>query len=299
MDKILIIDDSLLQSKMLNKILLDHYTTMIIHQSLESVEAAAQFQPSIILLDVIMPVKNGFEVLADLKNDERTKAIPVIMITSLSDMGNEEKGLKLGAVDYIIKPFNEPIVMARIQTHIKLYNYQKAIEQLAMLDPLTGLFNRRAYEGRGRIQWENAFKRQSDLSIAMLDIDFFKQYNDNFGHPAGDVLLKEIASILSKHLNTGHGMAARYGGEEFLFLMPRLNAREAFFICESVRKEIESMGITNILPSGASSPLTVSIGGVTLVPRMAFSLEDCVEEADVMLYKAKNSGKNLVLWKQI
>lgn len=299
MNKILIIDDSLLQSKMLNRILQNHYETMIIHQSLESLETAAQFQPSLILLDVIMPEKNGFEVLADLKHDERTKVIPVILITSLSDMGNEEKGLKLGAVDYIIKPFNGPIVMARIQTHIKLYNYQKAIEQLAMLDPLTGLFNRRAYEERGRIQWDNALKRQCYLSIAMLDIDYFKQYNDNYGHPAGDVLLKEIAAILSKHINTGHGLAARYGGEEFLFLMPQLNAREAFLICEAIRKEIETMGITNILPTGACRPLTVSIGGVTLVPRIGLILEECVEEADIMLYKAKNSGKNLVLWKQI
>lgn len=298
MDKILIIDDSLLQSKMLEHFLKEHYKTMMIHQSLDALEAAAQFQPDIILLDVIMPVKNGFEVLAELKRNERTKAIPVILITSLSDMGNEEKGLMLGAVDYITKPFNVPIVKARIQTHIKLYNYQKAIERLAMLDPLTGLFNRRAYEERGLIQWKNAWKDQSFLSLAMLDIDYFKQYNDNYGHPAGDMILKEVAAILSKHINVGHGLAARYGGEEFLFLIPQLKAEEAFRLCESVRKDIEGMGITNILPSGASCLLTVSIGGVTVVPQTEMELEDCVKTADEMLYRAKNSGKNQVLWSE-
>lgn len=296
MDKILIVDDSLLQSRMLEDILIDDYFVEITMDSADVVEKAEEFQPSLILLDVIMPVKSGFEVLSELKESSSISAIPVILITSLSDMGNEEKGLMLGAVDYITKPFNQAIVKARIQTHIQLYNYRREIERLAMMDALTELPNRRAYDERIREEWIQATVGQYPLSIALLDIDYFKQYNDTYGHPAGDTLLKKISSIFSIHLKKALDFAARYGGEEFIFLISHADSCRASLICDSIRNSVEKLELPNIRPSGEPCILTVSMGGITIVPQEYQNFEDYVKAADQMLYKAKNSGRNTVVW---
>lgn len=139
MDKILIINDSIVQSKILESILQPIYLTEIENDSQNAVKKAERFLPSLIILDIIMPVKDGFQVLAELKANPRTDTIPVILITGLSDIGNEEKGLMLGAVDYITKPFSPAIIKARIKAHIQLCNYRKAMEHLALFDALTGL----------------------------------------------------------------------------------------------------------------------------------------------------------------
>lgn len=298
MDKILIVDDSLLQSKMLAEILHEDYRVEIVRNSMNVIQWAEEFQPSLILLDIVMPRKSGFEVLTDIKNSSTLNSVPVILITSLTDVENEEKGLVLGAVDYITKPFNKLIVKARIQTHIQLYNYRRAIERMAMIDALTGLPNRRAYDEYIKKEWENASDAQYPLAIALLDIDFFKQYNDNFGHPAGDALLKKISGIFREHLEKEVDFAARYGGEEFIFLFPHSDSRHAASVCEGIRASVENLAEPNYCPTGESTHVTVSLGGITVRPQLTESYEDYVEEADQMLYQAKKMGRNQVLWKE-
>lgn len=296
MDKILIINDSVVQSKILESILQQTYLIETENDSQNALTKAESFLPNLIILDIIMPVKDGFQVLSELKASPRTDTIPVILITSLSNVGNEEKGLMLGAVDYITKPFSPAIIKARIKAHIQLYNYQKAMEHLALFDALTGLPNRHAYAARSQREWYHATQIRQPLSIALLDIDFFKQYNDHFGHPAGDILLKQLGDLFSHSVEHSDNFVARYGGEEFIFLLPNTNSGGGFLFCETVRRHIEELAIPNKLPSGASCTLTVSIGGTTVIPDLNHAFDEYLSVTDSMLYKAKNAGRNQVRW---
>lgn len=296
MDKILIINDSIMQSKMLKAILEEMYLIDIENDSRNAAKAAEDLQPSLILLDIIMPVKDGFQVLNELKSNHKTESIPVILVTSLSDTGNEAKGLMLGAVDYITNPFSEAIVKARIKTHIQLYNYHKAMEQLALFDALTGLPNRYAYTARSEKEWAFALENNIPLSIALMDIDNFKQYNDHFGHPDGDKLLKKLGALFSESIRNSGNFAARYGGEEFILLLPNMNASQGFLYCQSIRKMVENLNIANFRPTGEPCKVTISIGGITVIPDENHTFDEALSHADIMLYKAKEAGKNTVMW---
>ena len=145
-----------------------------------------------------------------------TQSVPVILITSLSDVTHEQRGLIMGAVDYITKPFNAAIVKARVNTHVKLYRYRRQAEQQSMTDQLTGIANRRRYESYSRKKWKEAIRLGAPFSIFMFDIDRFKVYNDTFGHPAGDKVITAVAQTAASHLQRSTDFFARYGGEEFV-----------------------------------------------------------------------------------
>lgn len=193
MDKILVIDDSPVQSRFLCSIPSADYEFTVCHTAEEGLEAAKEERFSLILLDVVMPGMDGFVMLKELKGMEVTKYVPVILITSLSDAQYEERGLLLGAVDYITKPFNPVIVRARVNTHIQLYRYQMRFKEQAMVDELTGVANRRRYDEESASCWWEAVRFELPFSICMFDIDKFKLYNDTFGHPAGDKVIAAVA----------------------------------------------------------------------------------------------------------
>ena len=174
MDKILVIDDSAVQAEFLRSILRDDYDVSICHTAKEGLLAAKDGSFSLILLDVIMPDMDGFTALRELKATELTKHIPVILLTSLSDEQYEERGLLLGAVDYVAKPFSPVIIKARVNTHIHLYHYQTEFKQQALVDDLTGISNRRCYEGASVAKWREAVRFGLPFSVCMFDIDKFK-----------------------------------------------------------------------------------------------------------------------------
>lgn len=294
MESILIVDDSTLQGTALKSILDHEYQVSLCHSGEDAIEKAASLLPSLILLDVIMQGIDGFETLVRLKQQSETKDIPVILITSLSALGDEEKGLTLGAVDYIVKPFNASIVRARVRTHTQLYSYRRTIEALAMIDGMTGIPNRRYYDKQSKSEWLRAMRDQRPLSIGLLDVDFFKQYNDIYGHPRGDDALIEVAQAIVGCMQRASDFTARYGGEEFIFLMPNTPRKHAKWIAGEIRSKIEALHI----PHQASrvGVLTVSIGGVTVVPARHQHYQDSVQIVDQMLYRAKESGRNTVVW---
>ena len=197
MERILVIDDSPVQANLLKSILDDTYDVTTVHTAESGLHYAKSGDYSLILLDVIMPSINGFEVLALLQKDSSTQHIPVILITSLSDFQNEERGLTLGAVDYISKPFHPLVVKARVNTHIKLYQYRTQIERQATVDQLTGVANRRHYNAVSLERWQDAVRLNVPFSICMMDIDKFKVYNDTFGHMAGDQVIASVAGAAS------------------------------------------------------------------------------------------------------
>ena len=294
MDKILVIDDSTVQCEYLRSILCDEFEIVLCQTGREGLHTARNEDFSLILLDIIMPDMDGFMILQELKATEVTKYIPVILITSLSDIQHEEKGLLSGAVDYITKPFSPVIVRARIKSHIQLYHYQMKFKAEASLDALTGVANRRRYEEEAVVKWRSAIRFGLPFTICMFDIDNFKVYNDTFGHPAGDKVLAEVAQTISSRLHRATDFFARYGGEEFVALCTGDDARPMFDYMIQVRQSVEALRIPH--NPKVREWVTVSVGGMTYCPRSGDCYDTYLKIADTMLYDAKRFGRNQVVW---
>ncbi len=294
MEKILIVDDSPLQAAQLKSILDNEYDVTVAQAAEDGLCRASCENYSLILLDVVMPGMDGFTLLKKLQEEIITQSIPVILITSLSDVEHEQRGLVLGAVDYITKPFYSAIVQARVNTHIKLYNYRRQVEEQSMTDQLTGIANRRRYDRYSMVKWNEAARLQVPFSICMFDIDNFKIYNDTFGHPAGDKVIAAIAKTVSSHLQRGTDFLARYGGEEFVALFMGDHSDKIFEHLKRIRQAIEDLHIPHN-PS-VSEWVTVSVGGVTVVPTAESAYGSYLKVADTMLYDAKKHGRNRVVW---
>lgn len=294
MDKILVIDDSAVQAEFLRSILRDDYDVSICHTAKEGILAAKEGSFSLILLDVIMPDMDGFTALRELKATELTKHIPVILLTSLSDEQYEERGLLLGAVDYVAKPFSPVIIKARVNTHINLYHYQAEFKQQALVDDLTGVANRRCYEGASIAKWREAVRFGLPFSVCMFDIDKFKLYNDTFGHPAGDKVISAVAKTAGAYFQRSTDLFARYGGEEFVAVFVGNDGRSAFEFLKTIRQAVEDLHIPHNSP--VCEWVTISVGGVSLVPKSGDDYGTFLKLADTMLYDAKRLGRNRVVW---
>ncbi|MDR2103133.1 MAG: diguanylate cyclase [Treponema sp.] len=291
--KILIIDDEKSNLMVLNSILSPDYTIFTAKSGKEGLSRALAEQPDLILLDIIMPDMNGFEVLKILKASEEAGRIPVIIITGLDNDVDEERGFALGAVDYIGKPFKNAIVKARVKTHIQIIDQIRTIERIGLVDGLTDIPNRRCFDDRLALEWRRALRERRPLAFLMMDLDKFKTYNDTYGHPQGDLLLQTVARILSAAAKRAADLAARLGGEEFGLLLPDTHSEAARGIAENIRAEVEALRI----PSAGGKVLTqitVSIGVISLIPNEKTSPEAFIAAADKNLYTAKKSGRNRV-----
>lgn len=294
MEKILIVDDSILQAAQLKKILDDEYDVTTAHTAEEGLRLASADNYSLILLDVVMPGMDGFTLLKKLQEEIITQSVPVILITSLSDIQHEQMGLRLGAVDYITKPFHPLIVKARVNTHIKLYQYRKQVEYQSMTDQLTKIANRRQHDYHSVIKWKEASRLRVPFSICMFDIDHFKAYNDTFGHPAGDKVIAGVAKLISSNLKRSTDFVARYGGEEFVAFLVGDSAEKAFQHLKKIRQAVEELHMPH--DPATAQWVTISIGGVTVIPPKDSSYDAYLKIADTMLYDAKRSGRNRVVW---
>ncbi len=291
--RILVVEDSPLNQRIIHTILGDAYTLAQALTAKETFEKVTQFRPHLILLDIILPDANGFDVLTTLKSMEQSQNIPVIIITGLVNDEDEERGFMLGAVDYIKKPLKNSIVRARVNTQIHIIKQMQTIERLGLIDALTGISNRRAFDTQIRYEWERAIREQSEISMTMLDIDKFKVYNDTFGHPQGDIMLQCVANALSTELKLTTNLLYRYGGEEFSVLLPGTDLAGAVVAAEHMRKSVERAEVF-CFNAHCATKATVSIGVATIRPKATDRLCNFIEQADHMLYKAKNSGRNRV-----
>ena len=294
MEKVLIVDDSPVQAARLKAILDTDYEITIAQTAEEGLQYVKGEDFSLILLDVVMPGMDGFMLLKKLQEEVITQSVPVILITSLSDTRNEYKGLMLGAVDYISKPFHPLIVKARVNTHIKLYKYRKQVEYQSKIDQLTGIANRRQHDHYSAVKWKEAIRLQVPFSVCMIDIDHFKAYNDTFGHPAGDRTIVSVAQMISSHLQRSTDFVARYGGEEFVAFLFGDHADKAFEHLKKIRREVENLHIPH--DPATAEWVTISVGGVTIIPRMEHAYASYMKIADTMLYDAKKFGRNMTVW---
>jgi len=288
--KILVVDDEKMNIIAMAHFLKPQYEVIVAVDGASAIEAAEKHLPDLILLDIIMPDMNGFDVLVKLKDSAATMNIPVIFLTGLSNAGDEEKGLSLGAVDYITKPFNQSVVKARIKTQIKMLDYIRTIEKLCMLDALTGLPNRRGFDTRMNVEWGRAYREKRELGVIMLDIDKFKIYNDTYGHPQGDILLQVVADVIRKTLNRTADFASRWGGEEFMILLPDTSLEGTVKIAEQIRINVKDTIVPYV--DGTNTSTTVSLGAGSIIPDDGDSSADFISVVDKLLYAAKKNGRN-------
>lgn len=243
-------------------------------------------QPDLILLDILMPDMDGFETIRRLKDNDHTAGIPVIFVTGLQETHDEEKSLKLGAADYIRKPVREAIAISRINTHITLRKQRLRLEELALTDQLTGLYNRHYLLTVAEQKVASSKRHRHPLSIMMVDIDHFKQINDNHGHPVGDQVLSEFGEFLRMQYRKEDLVAVRFGGEEFVVLLENCNLEQATKRSEQIRKDVETLKPADLV-------VTASIG-VAELHDDENDFQALLERADKAVYKAKFDGRNCV-----
>jgi diguanylate cyclase (GGDEF)-like protein len=293
---VLVVDDEKQNRDLLTELLKHDCRVILAKNGTQAIERANELQPDLILLDVMMPDMNGHQVIQTLKHDDATRQIPVIFVSALDSPEDEEHGLDLGAVDYITKPFHPSIVRKRVRNHLQSVHHRHLLENLAKIDSLTEIANRRRYNEALENEWRRCARTGSPLSLAIIDVDHFKAYNDRLGHAAGDIILRSIAMTLSGFMRRPGDLVARYGGEEFVLLLPLLDAKAASHIGNEIRTAVEAMHLPH--PDSPASPfVTISLGGMTVIPTDGQVDPQFFQEADAALYKAKAAGRNRMVWR--
>ena len=296
--KVLIVDDTPANIDILARFLKQNGLDLSVAPDAEiALKVIAKNKPDLILLDVMMPGIDGYQLCEKLKSDDLTKGIPIIFITAKSEVEDLVKGFDVGGVDYIIKPFQQKEVVARVKnqlTTVKLiHEKNKLIEELdsiSRIDPLTGVSNRRDMMEVLENEQFRYERYEKVFCLLMFDIDFFKKVNDQYGHDMGDFVLKKVSAVLKKKCRKVDFLA-RWGGEEFLIVLPETSLAGGERAAESMRKAIES---EKIKFNDHEISVTMSIG-VACQNEKEMKLEELLKVADERLYKAKDSGRNRVI----
>ena len=293
MATILAVDDQEDNLDLLQQILKDNnFKVFTATNGKEAIEKAENELPDVILLDVQMPVMDGYEACDYLKKNEKTKDIPIIFLTASTGEENVVKGLTLGADDYITKPFNEKELLARVGVMLRIREAEKKIETMALTDTLTGLYNRRFFYQRFEEEISRAKRKSLALSCIMLDIDFFKKINDTYGHNFGDFVLKEVANILRANLR-GYDAIVRFGGEEFVVILAGTAPENAHVVAKKLRKKVEEY---SFIKGDIALTLTVSIGVFGCPSNHVLEdVEKFIKFVDEAMYTAKKTGRNRVV----
>lgn len=291
---LLIVDDEKSSRKILTDLLKDRAKIVLAKNAQQALDLARTQHPTLILMDIVMPDMDGFQVLEQLKQDDCTKDIAVMFITALGSRQDEAQGLRLGACDYIHKPFHAEIVQARVNTHLALARQRRMLEELVNLDALTAIPNRRQLESKLDVEWANAVRARAPLTLCMIDVDYFKRYNDQYGHAAGDRVLCKVAATLEAVLKRPRDMVFRYGGEEFCVLLPETEKGGAHHILEACRQGVEMMAIEHC-QSSCAAVVTISLGAAVLYPKEDDDLDQALAAADALLYQAKQNGRNQLI----
>jgi diguanylate cyclase (GGDEF)-like protein len=349
-NKILVVDDVAVNVQLLTTYLTSvGYDVLTARDGEEALERVAATQPDLILLDVMMPKLNGFQVCERLKSDPATKVIPVIMVTALNEIEDKIKATESGADDFVSKPFNKLELLTRVKSLLRikqlhddlrakvreLEQARERLRQLAITDGLTGLYNHRYLKEHLEQELLRAQRHQLHVAVVMLDIDHFKKFNDTYGHPAGDTILRMIARLLKENIRK-IDLAARYGGEEFCLVLVETNKIAAAIAAEKVRRIVEAHYFNHFAgetpnvaamadwtpspPAEESAPDLVVLAagewrdgksntnhnevsknhitismGVATFPDDAVELSQLIEIADQRLYRAKKQGRNQVV----
>jgi len=305
--KILIVDDTLANIEILYKILQGDYEVFFAKNGRDCLRVVRREMPDLILLDIMMPEMDGYQVCSQLKADPQTAGIPVIFITAMGAEEDETRGLECGAIDYLTKPISPPIVRARVRNHLELKRSRDLLEtysreltgknlelkRLAREDGLTGLANRRHFNETLDAEIKRAYRTRQFLSLIMCDVDFFKRYNDQYGHVAGDKCLQLIGATLLATFRRAGDLPARYGGEEFAVILPDTSPESAGQLAEKLRSRVVARGVPHP-GSDAADLVTLSIGVAGAQVGAERDAEWLIGAADRALYQSKETGRNRV-----
>ncbi len=288
--RLLLVDDQPINIQVLHPIFAADYQIFMATNGAQALAICRDNPPDLVLLDVVMPGMDGFEVCTQLKADSSTCNIPVIFVTAHDDTTQETHGLDVGAVDFISKPVNPAVVRARVKTHLILKFQSDIMRKLIYLDGLTSVFNRRYFDQQLAVEVARSVRNQLPLAVIMLDVDFFKLYNDHYGHQAGDDCLRQIAQTLKTGLKRPADLVARYGGEEFACILPETSFDDAMVLARSLEQRIRDKNITHE-HSQTAAIVTISLGVAGMGVNTLAASVALLALADAQLYKAKKSGR--------
>ncbi|WP_163930019.1 diguanylate cyclase [Paraferrimonas sp. SM1919] len=286
MAKILIVDDAPENIQLIAQLLKSDYQLMVAKNGLQALDIInSGTLPDLVLLDIEMPELDGYQVCKQLKSNAQTQSIPIIFLTSKTQEQEEEYGLSLGAVDYIGKPVQPAILKARVKNQITIKLQRDELKRMAIFDHLTGLYNRHYLFDVGERRVAKAIRHQQPFSILLIDIDYFKAVNDNYGHLVGDRVLEELAKLLKTSFRK-EDIIARLGGEEFLILMDCCSLDKAQQVAKSLCFDVQNQKFDGL-------NITVSVGAASL-QSLDKNFQSLLLRADNALYKAKENGRNQV-----
>lgn len=318
---VFLIDDQQSVTKAIKKMLQydEHIDFHACNEPAQAMREILKVGPTVILLDIHMPMVDGFDILKQLQANEATVDIPVLMLTVETNPEIKIKAFDLGADDYLIKIPHKTELLLRLRYHTRAYvdhlereatlraltekkkelkNLITQLKKASYMDSLTHIPNRRSFDEAFYREWQRALRDTSALSLIFIDVDYFKKYNDFYGHLAGDDCLKEVAQSLQKNLKRPTDMLARYGGEEFVVILPSTDAKGATKVAETLRNHIATLNLEH-QDSEISDFVTISLGIVTTIPMLKHQPRDYIHTADKALYQAKQQGRNQVVCKSI
>lgn len=296
---VLIVDDEpFIRAQLRLSLQCEGYRTAEAENGTEALRIFQELQPDIVLLDAIMPDLDGFDCCTQLQSLDNGQYTPVLMITGLDDQESVDRAFEVGAIDYVTKPIHWPVLRQRVkrliqQSHLqqKLEAANKELQRLVTIDDLTQIANRRKFEEYCAQEWQRMARTQLPLSLILCDVDFFKAYNDTYGHRAGDRCLQLVAKAIQQTVNRPGDVVARYGGEEFAVILPTTYADGAVHIAATICAAVRELAIPHHT-SQAHTCVTVSVGVATEIPVPNSDFQEIIDAADRALYQAKTKGRD-------
>ena len=326
-EKVLVIDDSSDNLELLSYILtFKGYEVVTSDRGQKALEIARANPPDIILLDIGMPEMDGYEICQRLRSGENTKDIPIIFVSAWNQGNNKTRAFRYGGNDYITKPYQTEEVIARVENQLQIQRLKTELEnknqrlsqelyrqknqeqqllkinqklgQLVNIDSLTQLANRHRFDEFLTREWYRRRRDNSSLSLILCDIDYFKLYNDRFGHIAGDECLKQVAEVISQGVKRPADLAARYGGEEFAIILPQTPAQNALKVAERIRLNVKKLELPH--PSSLiDNCVSLSLGVSCIAPNSKSTEQQLLSTADEALYEAKKRGRDRAILKVV
>jgi two-component system, chemotaxis family, response regulator WspR len=315
--RVLLVEDQSIVAEWARPILMPHATELVVcNEPQSAMKTALAASPTLILQDLVMPQMHGFALLERYRESPQLCDVPVIVLSSIADADEKVRAFELGAADYLVKLPHPVELLARVLATSRAYltrkerdllnsQLHKTMEQLtesnsrlarvAREDGLTGLANRRAFDEALESEWRRCMREQKPLSLALIDLDFFKLYNDHYGYVRGDECLRTVATAVSKRARRPADLAARYGGEELCVLLPYTSREGSRAVAEALRRSIEALDLPHASRRDGVERVTASIGVTTHTPLQGASPEALIESAETALHQAKAQGRNVVV----
>ena len=308
--KILLVDDSRSVAAVFSRRLAGFgHDVISAENGAVAVDKFREQAPDLVLMDIEMPVMNGFAATDHIRRFEKSRQwawTPIIFLSSLGNDRDIERGIAAGGDDYLLKPISEIVLAAKIRAMQRILQMRQSLlvltrkldaanqelTRLTSLDGLTGIANRRHFDEILAREWRRAMRQGEELAVLMCDIDFFKHFNDSFGHQSGDECLRRVAQTLVGAMDRGGDLLARYGGEEFVAVLPDTSLKGAAYVAEQMRKAVSALGIAH--PGTPFAHVTASFGVVSAVAMPETDPQAVVGAADRALYTAKHNGRNRV-----